>query len=288
MFVVASTFGFVVAAPAPRARHAAPGRCDAAPGAPDDPRRVRGRGAARRRRGVPARDGAAPALRRRCCGRAASSISSSRDAGALARLGGGRAVRRRGRPGGQLASVASGLPGLARSPRSRRPAIERRRPELLAAARGHPVPRPRWSPCSCCRGVMHPLFALLCAILLPEVAGDRAGLLRRVLFPLLAGWLAVPFVRRDVAARLAREHLRTAARIPAALAAPILAISAIAGSMIVALSFTADWTAGAGPPAAAALRSSSRPVATRRSSTVLRPDPQSMSSTRAAARRCGR
>jgi len=33
-------------------------------------------------------------------------------------------------------------------------------------------------------------------------------------------------------------------RVPAALAAPILAISAIAGSMILALSFTADWTAG--------------------------------------------
>jgi putative ABC transport system permease protein len=42
--------------------------------------------------------------------------------------------------------------------------------------------------------------------------------------------------------RLAREHVRTASRTPAALAAPILAISAIAGSMIIALSFTADWT----------------------------------------------
>ena len=63
-----------------------------------------------------------------------------------------------------------------------------------------------------------------------------------VLFPGLAGLLARPFVGRDVSARLARDHVRTAVRTPAALAAPILAISAIAGSMIVALSFTADWT----------------------------------------------
>ena len=44
-----------------------------------------------------------------------------------------------------------------------------------------------------------------------------------------------------MSARLARDHVRTAVRTPAALAAPVLAISAIAGSMMVALSFTADW-----------------------------------------------
>ena len=44
-----------------------------------------------------------------------------------------------------------------------------------------------------------------------------------------------------MSARLARDHVRTAVRTPVALAAPILAISAIAGSMMVTLSFAADW-----------------------------------------------
>lgn len=87
-----------------------------------------------------------------------------------------------------------------------------------------------------------PLFALVMAILLPEVVVVGVLCFGGVVFPLLAGLLALPFVGRDVAARLARDHVRTAVRAPAALAAPILAISAIAGSMIVALSFTADWT----------------------------------------------
>ncbi len=94
------------------------------------------------------------------------------------------------------------------------------------------------------RNDMNPLFALVCALLLPQVAVVGLVCFGRVLFPLLAGWLATPFAQRDVTAHLAREHLRTSARVPAALAAPILAISAIAGSMILALSFTADWTAG--------------------------------------------
>jgi putative ABC transport system permease protein len=87
-----------------------------------------------------------------------------------------------------------------------------------------------------------PLFALVIAILLPEVVVVGLVCFGGVIFPLLAGLLARPFVGRDVAARLARDHVRTAVRAPAALAAPIFAISAIAGSMIVALSFTADWT----------------------------------------------
>ena len=94
------------------------------------------------------------------------------------------------------------------------------------------------------RNEMNPLFALVCALLLPQAAVVGLVCFGRVLFPLLAGWLAAPFARRDVTAHLAREHLRTSVRVPAALAAPILAISAIAGSMILALSFTADWTAG--------------------------------------------
>jgi putative ABC transport system permease protein len=87
-----------------------------------------------------------------------------------------------------------------------------------------------------------PLFALVTGILLPEVVVVGLVCFGRVLFPWLAGLLGRPFARRDVAARLARDHVRAGARTPAALAAPILAISAIAGSMIVTLSFTADWT----------------------------------------------
>lgn len=89
---------------------------------------------------------------------------------------------------------------------------------------------------------LNPLFALVASILLPEVLVIGLICFGGVLFPWLAGALARPFVRRDVAVGLAREHVRTAVRTPAALAAPILAISAIAGSLILTLSFTADWT----------------------------------------------
>lgn len=89
---------------------------------------------------------------------------------------------------------------------------------------------------------LSPLFALVTAVLLPEVVVVGLLCFGGVVFPLLAGLLARPFVGSDVAARLARDHVRTAVRAPAALAAPIMAISAVAGSLIVALSFTADWT----------------------------------------------
>jgi putative ABC transport system permease protein len=88
-----------------------------------------------------------------------------------------------------------------------------------------------------------PLFALVGAVLLPEVVVVGLMCFGGLLFPKLAALLAGPAVRRDVAARLARDHLRTAVRVPASLAAPVLAISTIMGSMILALSFTADWTA---------------------------------------------
>ena len=120
-------------------------------------------------------------------------------------------------------------------------ALERRRPGFWQVVVGT----------TCLAGVgasvavahaMDPLFALLTAILLPEVAVTGLVCFGAVLFPALAGRLATPFVRRDVAARLARDQLRAAARTPASIAAPILAISAIAGSLILALGFTADWT----------------------------------------------
>jgi putative ABC transport system permease protein len=87
-----------------------------------------------------------------------------------------------------------------------------------------------------------PLFALVMAVLLPEVVVIGLVCFGGLLFPWLGGLLARPFVGRSVSARLARDHVRTAVRTPAAIAAPILAISAIAGSLVVALSFTADWT----------------------------------------------
>jgi putative ABC transport system permease protein len=86
------------------------------------------------------------------------------------------------------------------------------------------------------------LFALVASILVPEVAVIGLVCFGAVLFPLVAGWLAAPFVRRDVTARLARDQVRAASRTTASVAAPIVAIAAIAGSMILALSFTADWT----------------------------------------------
>lgn len=89
---------------------------------------------------------------------------------------------------------------------------------------------------------LDPLFALVASILVPEVAVIGLVCFGSVLFPLLAGWLAAPFVHRDVAARLARDQVRAAARTTASTAAPILAIAAIAGSMILSISFTADWT----------------------------------------------
>lgn len=87
-----------------------------------------------------------------------------------------------------------------------------------------------------------PLLALVVGILLPEVVVVGLICFGKLLFPRLGGLLGRPFADRDVAARLARDHVRTGARTPAALAAPILAISAIAGSMIVTLSFAADWS----------------------------------------------
>ena len=89
---------------------------------------------------------------------------------------------------------------------------------------------------------LDPLFALVASILVPEVTVIGLVCFGAVLFPLVAGWLAAPFVRRDVTARLARDQVRAASRTSASVAARIVAVAAIAGSMILALSFTADWT----------------------------------------------
>ncbi|WP_341845355.1 ABC transporter permease [Micromonospora eburnea] len=87
-----------------------------------------------------------------------------------------------------------------------------------------------------------PLFALVSSVLLPEVIVIGLMCFGTLLVPRLAALLARPFVNRDVAARLARDELRAAVRTTTSIAAPVIAISAIAGSLLVALSFTADWT----------------------------------------------
>ncbi len=89
---------------------------------------------------------------------------------------------------------------------------------------------------------LDPVFVLAMSILLPEVIVVGLYCFGGWIFPALAGLVARPFAGRHVAARLARDHVRTAVRMPVALAAPILAISAVAGSMILALSSMADWT----------------------------------------------
>ncbi|MCE0536480.1 FtsX-like permease family protein [Kineosporia rhizophila] len=89
---------------------------------------------------------------------------------------------------------------------------------------------------------LNPIFALVAGVLLPEIIVLGLYCFGGWVFPALSGLLGRPFAERDVSARLARDHVRTAVRTPVAIAAPILAISAVAGSLIVTLSFTADWT----------------------------------------------
>lgn len=87
-----------------------------------------------------------------------------------------------------------------------------------------------------------PLFTLIFAVLLPEVIVVGLMAVGPLAIPRLTGLLARPFVDRDVTARLARDELRAGVRTTTAVAAPVVAISAIAGSMLLALSFSVDWT----------------------------------------------
>lgn len=91
-------------------------------------------------------------------------------------------------------------------------------------------------------GEMAPLFALIVAVFLPEVMLIGVMCVGPALLPALASLLARPFARLDVTARFARHQLSAAARTTAALAAPVIAISAVAGSLILTLSFVSDWT----------------------------------------------
>src|SRR4029453_2739165 len=86
------------------------------------------------------------------------------------------------------------------------------------------------------------LFALIASILLPEVIVIGLMCFGTLLVPRFSPILAQPFIPHDVAARLARDEPRAAVRTTTSVAAPVIAISTVAGSMLLALSFTSDWT----------------------------------------------
>jgi len=85
------------------------------------------------------------------------------------------------------------------------------------------------------------LLSMLASILLPEVVVIGLMCIGPAVIPRLAALLAGPFVGWDVTARMARDEVRAAARTTAAVAAPVLAISAIAGSLLLTLSLSVDW-----------------------------------------------
>ena len=103
------------------------------------------------------------------------------------RLGGRGAVRRRRRADRGLAGLASARRGC----RPWRPCRRRRSsgagPGFWQIADRHRLPGRGRRGCSSVRDDMNPLFALVCAILLPQVAVVGLVCFGRVLFPLLAG-----------------------------------------------------------------------------------------------------
>lgn len=129
------------------------------------------------------------------------------------------------------------------------------------------------------------LLSMLAAILLPEVVVIGLMCIGPAVIPRLAALLARPFIGWDVAARMARDEVRAAARATAAVAAPVLAISAIAGSLLLTVSLSLDWTTAqnrarlhaplvveAGSPAAVASIPADQTVATadvRRQATLV-------------------
>ncbi|MDR7385510.1 FtsX-like permease family protein [Promicromonospora iranensis] len=88
------------------------------------------------------------------------------------------------------------------------------------------------------------LFALLAGMLLPIVAVVGINGVGGLVYPALAG-LVGRVADRDPAARLARDHARASVRMTTAVAAPVVAISALAGSLLLTMSFGTDGTEGA-------------------------------------------
>lgn len=89
------------------------------------------------------------------------------------------------------------------------------------------------------------LFALLVGMFLPIVAVIGANAVGGLLYTELAAYAGAAVARRDPAAHLARDLARTSSRMTSAVAAPVVAIMAVAGSMVVAVGATADWSEGA-------------------------------------------
>ncbi|MFS3127391.1 FtsX-like permease family protein [Nocardioides sp. Bht2] len=89
----------------------------------------------------------------------------------------------------------------------------------------------------------NPVLALMLAIFVPEVMVIGLVCLGPVLLPLLVRALTMLFRHRPLVA-VARENVAVRARRTTSLAAPVLALSAIAGSVVLALSFAADWEEG--------------------------------------------
>ncbi|WP_235735278.1 FtsX-like permease family protein [Nocardioides alcanivorans] len=88
-----------------------------------------------------------------------------------------------------------------------------------------------------------PELAMVLAIFVPELIVIGLVCLGPVLIPQLVRLLTLG-MRRHVLVDLARQNLLALPRRTTSLAAPILAISAIAGSLILSLSFAADWDNG--------------------------------------------
>ena len=123
----------------------------------------------------------------------------------------------------------------------REAAIERHRPGLIAIAIGI-VTLATVVAAAVLAERLDPLGALLAAICLPALIVTGLTCLGPLIVPRAAGLTALPFVCRSIAARLARDELRTAVRTTSSVAAPVMAISAVAGSLILTLSFSTDWT----------------------------------------------
>lgn len=91
-------------------------------------------------------------------------------------------------------------------------------------------------------GLLGPLGALVLSVMLPEVLVIAMVCFGGYLFPAVGRLLAAPFVARgDVTLQLARDNLRGQPRRTASLAAPVVALAAIGGSLIMGLSLAADW-----------------------------------------------
>ncbi len=123
----------------------------------------------------------------------------------------------------------------------REAAIERRRPGLAAVLVGLAAIASVVT-VVLVAGDLPPVAAMLVGLFLPLLVVVALTALGPVVVPQVATVLARPFARRSIAARLASDELRTSVRTTSAIAAPVTAIAAIAGSLVVTMGFTVDWS----------------------------------------------